>query len=87
MKGLQEVADYWNAVIKMNEYRKKKFFERIFSTLNYNIKNKQICILGTAFKKDTNDPRESPAVEICRYLLDEGAKLRLHDPETKLENV
>lgn len=56
-KGLQEVADYWMAVINMNEYRKKKFFERIYQTLNSNIKNKHICILGTAFKKDTNDPR------------------------------
>ena len=84
LKGLQEVADYWNAVISMNDYRKRKFFERIFETLNYNIKNKKICILGTAFKKDTNDPRESPSVELCRYLLDEGAKLHIHDPQTKL---
>jgi len=56
-KGLQEVADYWMAVINMNEYRKRKFFERIFETLNSNIKHKRICILGTAFKKGTNDPR------------------------------
>jgi UDPglucose 6-dehydrogenase len=75
------------AVIKMNEYRKRIFFERIFETLNFNIKNKKVCILGTAFKKDTNDPRESPAVEICHYLLEEGAKLQLHDPEAKLELV
>lgn len=55
--------------------------------MNFNIKNKKICILGTAFKKDTNDPRESPAVKISHYLLEEGAKLQLYDPETKRENV
>lgn len=57
LKGLYEVANYWQAVINMNEYRKKTFFERIFQTLSFNIKNKKVCILGTAFKKDTNDPR------------------------------
>ena len=66
----------------MNDYRKKKFFERIFETLNFTLKGKKICILGTAFKKDTNDPRESPAVAISHYLLEEGAKVNLYDPET-----
>lgn len=86
LKGLQEVAEYWRAVINLNEYRKKKFFERIFQTLNYTIKNKKICILGTAFKKDTNDPRQSPAIVICHLLLEEGAHLQLYDPETTLQN-
>jgi UDPglucose 6-dehydrogenase len=86
-KGLQEVADYWSAVINMNDYRKRIFCERIFETLNSNIKHKRICILGTAFKKGTNDPRESPAVEICHYLLEEGAFLQIYDPQTSFENV
>jgi UDPglucose 6-dehydrogenase len=62
MKGLTEVANYWDAVIQINEFRKKNFFLRVFQSLNFNLKGKKLCILGTAFKKDTNDPRESPAV-------------------------
>ena len=57
LKGLHEVADYWMSVIEMNNHRKKKFFQRIFKALNTNLKKKKLCILGTAFKKDTNDPR------------------------------
>ena len=57
MKGLAQVANYWDAVIQMNEYRKKNFFQRVFTSLNRNLKGKKICIFGTAFKKDTNDPR------------------------------
>jgi UDPglucose 6-dehydrogenase len=62
MKGLTEVANYWDAVIQINEYRKKNFFLRVFQSLNFNLKGKSVTVLGTAFKKDTNDPRESPAV-------------------------
>ncbi len=61
-KGLHEVAAYWNQVIEMNEFRKKNFFLRVYQELNQNLRNKKICIFGTAFKKDTNDPRESPSV-------------------------
>ena len=68
-KGLNEVAEYWSCVIKMNDYRKKTFFQRIFKNLNENLKGKKIAIFGTAFKKDTCDPRESPAIDICKDLL------------------
>ena len=83
-KGLDEVAEYWNQVIEMNEFRKKNFFLRVYKALNHNLVKKKLCIFGTAFKKDTNDPRESPAVEICNYLLLEGAVLHIHDPKTTL---
>jgi UDPglucose 6-dehydrogenase len=56
-KGLHEVAKYWMAVIEMNNYRKKTFFQRVFQELNTNLKNKKITILGTAFKKGTCDAR------------------------------
>ncbi len=71
----------------MNEFRKKNFFLRVYKALNHNLVNKKLCIFGTAFKKDTNDPRESPAVEICNYLLLEGAVLHIHDPKTTIEHV
>ena len=68
-KGLKEVANYWNAVIEMNNYRKKNFFQKMFKAMNHNLKGKKLAIFGVAFKKDTNDARESPAIEICHSLL------------------
>lgn len=87
MKGLTEVANYWDAVIQINQYRKRNFFLRVFQSLNFNLKGKKLCLLGTAFKKDTNDPRESPAVEIAHYLLEEGTHLQIFDPKTSLAHV
>lgn len=86
-KGLKEVANYWNAVLEMNDYRKKNFFESMFKSMNCNLKNKKLAIFGVSFKKDTNDARESPAIQICHYLLEEGAILNLYDPKTTLESV
>lgn len=86
-KGLTEVADYWNAVIKMNDHRKKKFFQRVFVQLNSNLKGKRLAIFGTAFKKDTSDARESPAINICRDFLIEGAILQIYDPKTTRSQV
>lgn len=68
-KGLTDVANYWMAVIEMNDHRKKKFFQRVFTQLNSNLKGKKLAIFGTAFKKDTCDARESPAIMICRDFL------------------
>lgn len=86
-KGLTEVADYWTAVIEMNDHRKKKFFQRVFNQLNSNLKGKKLAIFGTAFKKDTCDARESPAIGICRDFLIEGAILQIYDPKTTREMV
>eukprot|EP00960_Hanusia_phi_P020610 607349-Hanusia_phi.AAC.5 len=64
----------------MNEYQKKRFCDNIVNTM-VNIKNKKIAILGFAYKSDTSDARESPAIEICKTLLDEGGKLAIYDPQ------
>ena len=68
-KGLTEVADYWLGVIKINDERKKSFFRRIYRELNGNLRGKTLTIFGTAFKKETSDARESPAIDVCYYLL------------------
>jgi UDPglucose 6-dehydrogenase len=81
------VADYWMAVINMNNYRKQTFFKRVYLNLNSNLKGKKLAIFGIAFKKETCDARESPAIDICRYLLLEGAILHLVDPKTTRNNV
>lgn len=65
----------------MNDYRKKSYFQRVFHELNSNLKGKKIAILGTAFKKGTCDARESPAIDICKDLLIEGAILQIYDPK------
>jgi UDPglucose 6-dehydrogenase len=78
--GLSEVATYWEQVVKMNDYQKQRFSTRIIRTMFHTVSDKQIAIWGFAFKKDTNDTRESAAIYVCRDLLEEGARLVVYDP-------
>lgn len=78
---LPEVANYWEQVISMNEYQKERFVRRILSSMFNTVSGKKIAILGYAFKKDTNDARESPAIGVCQRLLNEKAKLSIYDPK------
>lgn len=79
--GLPEVADYWEQVIIMNDYQKHRFSQKIVKTLFNTVSDKKIAILGFAFKKDTNDTRESAAIYICQDLLEEGAQISIYDPQ------
>ncbi|WP_309381866.1 UDP-glucose 6-dehydrogenase [Cerasicoccus frondis] len=81
--GLQEVADYWEQVIIMNDYQKRRFVRRLVRTLFNTVSDKKIAILGFAFKKDTNDTRESAAIYVCRDLLEEQANVHIYDPKVK----
>jgi UDPglucose 6-dehydrogenase len=81
--GLPEVASYWDEVVRMNEYQKERFVGRILDAMFNTVSGKSIAILGYAFKKDTNDVRESPAISVCRRLLEEKALLRIYDPKVK----
>jgi UDPglucose 6-dehydrogenase len=85
--GLSEVADYWESVVRMNDYQKHRFGQQIVRTLFNTITDKRIAIFGFAFKKDTNDTRESAAIHVCRDLLDEGAQLAIHDPKVPAETI
>jgi UDPglucose 6-dehydrogenase len=78
--GLKEVAEYWEQVVVMNDYQKRRFSSRIVRTMFNTVSDKKIAILGFAFKKDTNDTRESAAIHVCRDLLEERAKLSIYDP-------
>jgi UDPglucose 6-dehydrogenase len=78
--GLREVAAYWEQVVIMNDYQKRRFAENIVKTMFNTVSDKQIAIWGWAFKKDTNDSRESPAIYVCRDLLRERARLHIYDP-------
>ena len=79
--GLREVAQYWEQVVVMNDYQKRRFSERIVRTMFNTVSDKKISIWGFAFKKDTNDTRESAAIHVCRDLLEERARLVIYDPQ------
>jgi len=78
--GLPEAAAYWEAVVKMNDWQKSRFSARIVNDLFSTVTGKHIAILGFAFKKDTNDTRETAATAVCQNLLREGAKVVVYDP-------
>jgi len=85
--GLNEVADYWEQVIIMNDHQKRRFATSIVSTLFNTVADKRIAFLGWAFKKDTNDTRESAAIYVADYLLNEQALLNIFDPKVKQTQV
>jgi UDPglucose 6-dehydrogenase len=79
--GLQEVAAFWESVIKINEYQQERFIANILNSMFRTLAGKKICILGFAFKADTGDTRESPAIYITRKLLAEQADVIISDPK------
>jgi UDPglucose 6-dehydrogenase len=79
--NLPEVADYWEQVILLNDYQKKRFAKNIITTLFNTVNGKKIALLGWAFKKDTNDTRESAAIYVADYLLEDGANIHIYDPK------
>ena len=84
---LPQVAEYWEQVIRMNEYQKERFVTRLLDSMFNTVSGKRIAILGYAFKKDTNDARESPAIGICGRLLEEKANLAIYDPRVSKESI
>jgi len=85
--GLEEVADYWEQVIIMNDYQKRRFAEHIISTLYNTVNGKKIAFYGWAFKKDTNDTRESAAIYVADSLLDEQAEIVVYDPKVSEKQI
>lgn len=85
--GLNEVASYWEQVILMNNYQKKRFARKIVSEMFNTVSGKKIALLGWAFKKDTNDSRESAAIDIANYLIEEQAELHIYDPKVTSQQI
>ncbi len=85
--GLPEVASYWEGVVRMNDWQKRRFATRIVKALFNSVADKKIAVLGFAFKKDTNDTRESAAISVCRDLLAEQAHVTVYDPKVPAEEV
>lgn len=84
--NLPEVAAYWQQVIDMNEYQKSRFSAKVVESLFNTVTDKRIAMLGFAFKKNTGDTRESPAIHVAKTLLDEGAVLHIYDPKVSPKN-
>ncbi len=78
---LREVADYWEGVVKINEYQKERFILNMLQVMFNTLAGKKICLFGFAFKADTGDTRESPAIQIAKRLMEERADLVITDPK------
>ena len=85
--GLPEVADYWESVVALNTWQQHRISRLVVQKLFGTVTGKRLAILGFAFKADTNDTREAPAIRICRDLLEEGAQLVIHDPKVAADQM
>jgi UDPglucose 6-dehydrogenase len=85
--GLDAVADYWEQVIVMNDHQKRRFSNTIVKTLYNTVSDKKITFFGWAFKKDTNDTRESAAIYVADDLLNEHAHLAIYDPKVSRKKM
>ena len=85
--GLPEVASYWESVVRINDWQKRRFASRIVRSLFNTVADKRIAVLGFAFKKDTNDTRESAAIAVCRDLLAEQARVVVYDPKVPADEI
>jgi UDPglucose 6-dehydrogenase len=79
--GLNEVADYWEQVVWVNQWQQDRFVARMIAEMFNTVAGKRIAVFGFAFKADTGDTRESPAIRVCRQLLEEQAEVRVTDPK------
>ena len=79
--GLNSVADYWEQVVRVNIWQQKRISLIVIKNLFGTLSDKRLTIFGFSFKANTNDTRESPSINISKYLLEEGAKLSVYDPK------
>ena len=85
--GLPDVADYWESVVTVNTWQQHRIARTVVQKLFGTVTGKRLAILGFAFKADTNDTREAPAIRIAQDLLEEGAQLAIHDPKVDAEQI
>ena len=85
--GLQEVANYWQQVVELNSWQQHRIAQLVVRSLFGTVTGKRLAVLGFAFKGDTNDTRESPAIRICLDLIEEGAQLAIYDPKVSSAQI
>ena len=85
--GLDTIANYWEQVLKVNQFQKKRISNLVVEKLFGTVTGKKILLLGFAFKANTNDTRESPAIEISKNLIENGAQLKINDPKVNNKQI
>ena len=85
--NLPEVANYWEQVIILNDYQKHRFAKKIINSLFNTVNGKKIAFLGWAFKKNTNDTRESASIYVAELLIEDGAEINVYDPKVSCEKI
>ncbi|XP_052825507.1 UDP-glucose 6-dehydrogenase isoform X2 [Octopus bimaculoides] len=85
--NLPEIAAYWQQVIDINDFQRRRFANRIIEALFNTVTNKKIAVFGFAFKKDTADTRESSSIYVCKHLLEEGANVFIYDPKVDPKQI
>jgi len=85
--GLPDVADYWESVVHLNSWQQHRIARTVVQKLFGTVTGKRLAVLGFAFKADTNDTREAPAIRIAKDLLEEGAQLAIHDPKVNADQI
>ncbi len=85
--GLEEVARYWESVVDLNAWQQHRIARLVVNSLFGTVTGKRLAVLGFAFKADTNDTREAPAIRICRDLIEEGAQLAIVDPKVDAAQI
>jgi len=85
--GLPEVAAYWDQVVKMNDWQKERFAQKMVNKMFNTVSGKKIAILGFAFKKDTGDTRETASIYVAQHLLHERARLSIYDPKVEYDQI
>ena len=84
---LEEVAEYWENILKINDFQKKRFSIKIIDSLNEIEQNRKVSVLGWAFKKDTNDSRESASIDVVKRLIENGIKVNIYDPMVSKKTI
>ena len=85
--GLDKIAEYWHQVVKINDNQRIRFVDIIIDYLKGTVKNKKISIFGWAFKKNTNDSRESSSIYVTDYLIGQGAEVNIYDPMVSNQRI
>ena len=85
--GLNEVAEFWHQVVKINNYQKERFAQKVIDHFDGNLTGKKIAVLGWAFKANTNDSRESAAIKVSEILYKNGASLSIYDPKVQKRTI
>lgn len=85
--GLKQCAEYWNHVIVINDFQKKRFSEKVVRKMLSTVTGKKLAMLGYAFKKDTGDVRETPSMYVLHDLIQEEARVHIYDPQVKRSDM